>query len=91
MKSPRQRFRENQSLRDKHSQIVNDPDWERMIDAAKLQMLASYDGLSDTSVTTMNAYRMQGAQIFAAIFENLSAVEQPVKRSNPDELPHPNA
>lgn len=74
-----------------HLEKVDQVNWPRIVDAALLQMMHEYGSPIDTGTTTVHGYRLQGARIFSAILSDLSMPEKPITRTNPDQLPFPNA
>ena len=91
MKSPKERFQQDKSLVAAHQEKLDGVHWPRIVDAALLQMIHEYGTPTDTGMTTVHGYRLQGARLVLNILEGLSVPAAPVTRTNPDSLPHPNA
>jgi hypothetical protein len=91
MKSPKERFQEDKPLVAAHIDKIDLVNWPKIADAALLQMVHEYGTPTDTGMTTVHGYRLQGARILLSIIEGLSTPAQKVTRTNPDSLPHPNA
>ena len=87
-KSPKQRVLNTPALLAAHSGIVDNAYFQTLAEMATLQMIKNAGTPAGPAETQVNAYRLQGAQIFLSTFIDLSDVQPEPVRKNPDALPH---
>jgi hypothetical protein len=87
-KTPRETFQANPTWKHGHLELVTSVGMVAALDYAMLQMVNDLPRSDDPTSASANAWRLEGARRFRAIFVTLSEPPRKIKHTDPDQLPH---